>query len=126
MNKLRGTLTCVAVKAPGFGDRRKAMLDDIAVLTGGQVIAEETGVKLEHVKSTELGRATKVVVKQDTTTIIGGAGDKRAISGRVEQLRKQIKESTSDYDREKLQERLAKLAGGVAVVRVGALVRGGS
>jgi chaperonin GroEL len=120
VNKLRGTLTCAAVKAPGFGDRRKAMLEDIAVLTGGQVIAEETGLKLEHVEPAQLGRAAKVVVKQDTTTIIGGMGDKRAISGRVEQLRKQIKECTSDYDREKLQERLAKLAGGVAVVRVGA------
>jgi chaperonin GroEL len=120
VNKLRGTLVCVAVKAPGFGDRRKALLEDIAVLTGGQVVAEETGVKLEHVTPTQLGRASRVVVKQEDTTIIGGQGDKKAISGRVEQLRKQIKETKSDYDKEKLQERLAKLVGGVAVVRVGA------
>jgi chaperonin GroEL len=120
VNKLRGTLSCVAVKAPGFGDRRKAMLEDIAVLTGGQVVAEEAGVKLEHVKASQLGRASRVVVKHEDTTIIGGGGDKRATIGRVEQLRKQIKESKSEYDREKLQERLAKLVGGVAVVRVGA------
>jgi chaperonin GroEL len=120
VNKLRGTLQCVAVKAPGFGDRRKAMLEDIAVLTGGQVVSEETGVKLEHVEARQLGRATRVVVKQEDTTIVGGAGDRRAIAGRIEQLRRQIKESKSDYDREKLQERLAKLVGGVAVVRVGA------
>jgi chaperonin GroEL len=120
VNKLRGTLQCVAVKAPGFGDRRKAMLDDIAVLTGGQVISEETGVKLEHAEPKQLGRASRVVVKQEDTTIIGGAGDRRAITGRVEQLRRQIKETKSDYDREKLEERLAKLVGGVAVVRVGA------
>jgi chaperonin GroEL len=120
VNKLRGTLACVAVKAPGFGDRRKAMLEDIAVLTGGQVIAEETGLKLEHVKVSQLGRASRIVIKQEATTIIGGAGDKRAIAGRVEQLRRQIKETKSDYDKEKLQERLAKLVGGVAVVRVGA------
>ena len=120
VNKLRGNLQCVAVKAPGFGDRRKAMLEDIAIVTGGQVISEETGVKLEHVEPRQLGRATRVVVKQEDTTIIGGAGDKAAIAGRVEQLRRQIKETKSDYDREKLQERLAKLAGGVAVVRVGA------
>jgi len=120
VNKLRGTLACVAVKAPGFGDRRKAMLEDIAILTGGQVIAEETGLKLEHVKAAQLGRASRVVVKQDDTTIIGGGGDDHVIAARVEQLRKQILETKSDYDREKLQERLAKLVGGVAVVRVGA------
>jgi chaperonin GroEL len=120
VNKLRGTLPCVAVKAPGFGDRRKAMLEDIAILTGGQVISEETGVKLEHVEPRQLGRASRVVVKQEDTTIIGGAGDKRLIAARVEQLRRQIKEVKSDYDREKLQERLAKVVGGVAVVRVGA------
>jgi chaperonin GroEL len=120
VNKLRGNLQCVAVKAPGFGDRRKAMLEDIAIVTGGQVISEETGVKLEHVEPRQLGRATRVVVKQEDTTIVGGAGAKAAIAGRIEQLRRQIKETKSDYDREKLQERLAKLAGGVAVVRVGA------
>jgi chaperonin GroEL len=120
VNKLRGTLACVAVKAPGFGDRRKALLEDIAVLTGGQLIAEETGVKLEHVEPGQLGRASRVVVKHEDTTIIGGAGDKRAITGRIEQIRRQIKETKTDYDREKLEERLAKLAGGVAVVRVGA------
>ncbi len=120
VNKLRGTLACVAVKAPGFGDRRRAMLDDVALLTGGQVVAEETGTRLDSVGPAQLGRASRVVVTQDTTTIIGGSGDKRAIDGRVELLRRQIKESKSDYDREKLQERLAKLVGGVAVVRVGA------
>jgi chaperonin GroEL len=120
VNKLRGTLACVAVKAPGFGDRRKAMLEDVAVLTGGQVISEEAGIKLEHVTAMQLGRASRVVVKQEDTTIIGGAGDKRAIGARTDVLRKQIKETKSDYDREKLQERLAKLVGGVAVVRVGA------
>jgi len=120
VNKLRGALPCVAVKAPGFGDRRKAMLEDIGILTGGQVISEETGVKLEHVEPAQLGRAARVVVRQEDTTIIGGSGDKRAIAGRTEQLRRQIKETKSDYDREKLQERLAKLVGGVAVVRVGA------
>jgi chaperonin GroEL len=120
VNKLRGTLACAAVKAPGFGDRRKAMLEDLAILTGGQVIAEEAGAKLENTKITGLGRAARVVVKQDTTTVIGGSGDKRILAGRVEQLRRQIKETKSDYDREKLEERLAKLGGGVAVVRVGA------
>ena len=120
VNKLRGALPCVAVKAPGFGDRRKAMLEDIGILTGGQVISEETGVKLEHVEPAQLGRAARVVVRQEDTTIIGGSGDKRAIAGRTEQLRRQIKETKSDYDRENLQERLAKLVGGVAVVRVGA------
>ncbi|WP_437899882.1 chaperonin GroEL [Sorangium sp. So ce124] len=120
VNKLRGTLACVAVKAPGFGDRRKAMLEDIAILTGGQVIAEEAGVKLEHVTRDQLGRAARVVVKQENTTIIGGAGDPHAIQARVELLRRQRREAKSDYDREKLEERLAKLVGGVAVVRVGA------
>ncbi|MGZ3455829.1 MAG: chaperonin GroEL, partial [Polyangiales bacterium] len=120
VNKLRGTLRCVAVKAPGFGDRRKAMLEDIAILTGGEVIAEEAGIKLEHIKPEQLGRASRVVVKQDDCTIVGGAGDTHAISGRVELLRRQIREAKSDYDREKLQERLAKLVGGVAVIRVGA------
>jgi chaperonin GroEL len=108
------------VKAPGFGDRRKAILDDIAIVTGGQLIAEETGLKLEHVTAAQLGRASRVVVNQDSTTIVGGNGDQRAIAGRVELLRRQIKEAKSDYDREKLEERLAKLSGGVAVVRVGA------
>jgi chaperonin GroEL len=120
VNKLRGTLACVAVKAPGFGDRRKALLEDIAILTGGQLIAEETGLKLEHVEPGQLGHASRVVVKHEDTTIIGGAGDKSKITGRIEQIRRQIKETKSDYDREKLEERLAKLAGGVAVVRVGA------
>jgi len=120
VNKLRGTLACVAVKAPGFGDRRKAILEDIGLLTGAQVVAEEMGVRLEHVSPSQLGRATRVVVRPDSTTIIGGSGDKRAIAGRVEQLRRQIHETKSDYDREKLEERLAKLTGGVAVVRVGA------
>jgi chaperonin GroEL len=120
VNKLRGSLPCVAVKAPGFGDRRKAMLEDIALLTGAQLIATETGVRREHVGGAELGRASRVVVKQDDTTIVGGGGNARAIAGRVEQLRRQIKETKSDYDREKLQQRLAKLVGGVAVMRVGA------
>lgn len=120
VNKLRGTLACVAVKAPGFGDRRKAILEDIGLLTGAQVVAEEMGVRLEHVSPSQLGRATRVVVRPDSTTIIGGSGDKLAILGRVEQLRRQIHETKSDYDREKLEERLAKLTGGVAVVRVGA------
>ena len=120
VNKLRGALRCVAVKAPGFGDRRKAVLEDIAILTGGRVLSEELGVKLENVTPTDLGRATRIVVDRENTTIIGGAGDKSAVAGRVEQLRAEMKRSTSDYDREKLQERLAKLAGGVAVIRVGA------
>ena len=120
VNKIRGVLACVAVKAPGFGDRRKAMLEDMAILTGGRVIAEEIGVKLEHVSVDDLGRAKRVVVDRETATIIGGAGDKQAIAGRCEELRGQIKDTTSDYDREKLEERLAKLAGGVAVIRVGA------
>ncbi len=120
VNRIRGVLSCVAVKAPGFGDRRKAMLEDMAILTGGRVIAEEIGVKLEHVTVTDLGQAKRVVVDRDTTTLIGGAGSKAAIAGRCNELRKQIKDATSDYDREKLEERLAKLAGGVAVIRVGA------
>jgi chaperonin GroEL len=120
VNKLRGALACAAVKAPGFGDRRKAMLEDIAILTGGRVLSEELGVSLEHVGLGDLGRASRVVAARDTTTIIGGAGDRAAIAGRVEHIRREIKDTTSDYDREKLQERLAKLAGGVAVIRVGA------
>src|SRR5579884_4173064 len=120
VNKLRGTLNCCAVKAPGFGDRRKAMLEDIAILTNGKAIMEETGIKLEGVRLEDLGRAKRVVVDKDNTTIVEGAGSKKAIEGRVKQLRTQIEETTSDYDREKLQERLAKLVGGVAVINVGA------
>src|SRR6516162_86537 len=120
VNKLRGTLSCVAVKAPGFGDRRKAMLEDIAILTGGKVIVEELGIKLENVTLQDLGRAKRIVVDKDNTTIIDGAGKKADIEARIKQIRAQIEETTSDYDREKLQERLAKLVGGVAVVRVGA------
>ncbi len=120
VNKLRGTLNAAAVKAPGFGDRRKAMLDDIAILTGGKSIMEETGIKLEGVRLEDLGRAKRVTVDKDNTTIIDGAGTQKAIEGRIKQLRAQIDETTSDYDREKLQERLAKLAGGVAVIKVGA------
>jgi chaperonin GroEL len=120
VNKIRGTLKCVAVKAPGFGDRRKAMLEDIAILTGGKMIAEELGLKLENVTLKDLGQAKRVIVDKDNTTIIEGAGKKSAIEGRISQIRAQIEETTSDYDREKLQERLAKLAGGVAVVKVGA------
>jgi chaperonin GroEL len=120
VNKLRGTLSVCAVKAPGFGDRRKAMLEDISILTGGKAIMEETGIKLEGVKLEDLGQAKRIVVDKDNTTIIEGAGTKSAIEGRVKQLRAQIEETTSDYDREKLQERLAKLVGGVAVIRVGA------
>jgi chaperonin GroEL len=120
VNKLRGTLNACAVKAPGFGDRRKAMLEDIAILTGGQAIMEDLGIKLEGVQLSNLGRAKRVTVDKDNTTIVDGAGDEAAISGRVKQLRAQIEETTSDYDREKLQERLAKLAGGVAVIKVGA------
>jgi len=119
VNQIRGALKSCAVKAPGFGDRRKAMLQDMAVLTGGQVISEELGLKLEHVKIEELGRAKRVVVDKDNTTIISGAGDRKEIDGRIEQIRREIEKTTSDYDREKLQERLAKLAGGVAVLRVG-------
>jgi chaperonin GroEL len=120
VNKIRGTLKCVAVKAPGFGDRRKAMLEDIAILTGGKMIAEELGLKLENVGLKDLGQAKRVIVDKDNTTIVEGAGKKSAIEGRITQIRAQIEETTSDYDREKLQERLAKLAGGVAVVKVGA------
>src|SRR6184192_2754432 len=120
VNKIRGTLACCAVKAPGFGDRRKAMLEDIAILTGGRMIAEELGLKLESVGLKELGRCKRVVVDKDNTTLIDGAGKKADIEGRIRQIRAQIEETTSDYDREKLQERLAKLVGGVAVIRVGA------
>jgi chaperonin GroEL len=120
VNKIRGTLSCTAVKAPGFGDRRKAMLEDIAILTGGKVIAEELGLKLENLTLQDLGRAKRIVVDKDNTTIIDGAGKKADIEGRIKQIRAQIDETTSDYDREKLQERLAKLVGGVAVIRVGA------
>jgi chaperonin GroEL len=120
VNKLRGTFTAVAVKAPGFGDRRKRMLEDIAILTGGEVITEEMGLKLENTKLSQLGRARKIVVDKDTTTIIDGAGDSDAIKGRIKQLKSEIETTDSDFDREKLQERLAKLAGGVAVIKVGA------
>jgi chaperonin GroEL len=120
VNKLRGTLNAAAVKAPGFGDRRKAMLQDMAILTGGQVIAEELGLKLENVTLKDLGKAKRMVIDKDNTTIIDGAGSKKEIEGRCTELRKQVEETTSDYDREKLQERLAKLVGGVAVVKVGA------
>src|SRR5947208_719900 len=120
VNKLRGTLHCAAVKAPGFGDRRKAMLEDIATLTGGKAITEDLGIKLENIKLEDLGKAKKVVLDKDNTTIVEGAGKSSAIEGRIKQIRAQIEETTSDYDREKLQERLAKLAGGVAVVKVGA------
>src|SRR6266852_1431304 len=120
VNKIRGTLACTAVKAPGFGDRRKAMLEDVAILTGGKVIAEELGIKLESITLQDLGRAKRIVIDKDNATIIDGAGKKADIEGRIKQLRAQIEETTSDYDREKLQERLAKLAGGVAVIQVGA------
>ena len=120
VNKLRGTLNGCAVKAPGFGDRRKAMLEDIAILTGGKVISEDLGIKLENIRIDDLGRAKKVTVDKDNTTIVEGAGNQADIAGRVKQIRSQIEETTSDYDREKLQERLAKLVGGVAVIKVGA------
>ena len=120
VNKLRGTLVCCAVKAPGFGDRRKAMLEDIGILTGGKAITEDLGVKLENIKLDDLGQAKKIVVDKDKTTIIDGGGKPKDIQGRIKQLRAQIEETTSDYDREKLQERLAKLAGGVAIIKVGA------
>jgi chaperonin GroEL len=120
VNKLRGTLLCAAVKAPGFGDRRKAMLEDLAILTGGRVASQELGTTLEHLTPAELGRARRIVVARETTTVIGGSGDRPAIDARVDHLRTEIREATSDYDREKLQERLAKLAGGVAVIHVGA------
>jgi chaperonin GroEL len=119
VNKLRGGLKVAAVKAPGFGDRRKAMLQDIAVLTGGQAISEDLGIKLENVTLNMLGRAKKVTIDKENTTIVGGAGKKADIEARITQIKAQIEETTSDYDREKLQERLAKLAGGVAVIRVG-------
>jgi chaperonin GroEL len=120
VNKLRGTLKGAAVKAPGYGDRRKAMLEDIAVLTGGKAITEDLGIKLENVKLEDLGRAKKITIDKDNTTIIEGSGKAAAIEGRVKQIRTQVEETTSDYDREKLQERLAKLVGGVAVIKVGA------
>src|SRR5438067_760894 len=120
VNKLRGTLQCAAVKAPGFGDRRKAMLEDIAILTGGKAITEDLGIKLENIKLEDLGKAKKVVVDKDNTTIVEGAGKTAAIEGRIKQIRAQIEETTSDDGRGQLQERLAKLAGGVAVVKVGA------
>jgi len=120
VNKLRGTLNVCAVKAPGFGDRRKAMMEDIAILTAGKVITEDLGIKLESAKIEDLGRAKRIVISKDTTTIIEGAGKKIDLQGRIGQLKKEIEDTTSDYDREKLQERLAKLAGGVAVINVGA------
>jgi chaperonin GroEL len=120
VNKLRGTFTGVAVKAPGFGDRRKRMLEDIAILTGGEVITEEMGLKLENTQISQLGRARRVVVAKDNTTIIDGAGDAQAIKGRINQIKNEVETTDSDFDREKLQERLAKLSGGVAVVKVGA------
>jgi len=120
VNKLRGTLSACAVKSPGFGDRRKAMLEDISILTGGKAIMEETGIKLEGITLEDLGRAKRVSVDKDNTTIIDGAGTPKNIEGRIKQLRAQVEETTSDYDREKLQERLAKLAGGVAIIKVGA------
>ncbi|RPI53893.1 MAG: chaperonin GroEL [Acidobacteria bacterium] len=120
VNKLRGVLACAAVKAPGYGDRRKAMLQDIAILTGGRLIAEELGIRLEKVTLDDLGRGKRVVIDKDNTTIVGGAGTREAIDGRCQELRRQIDDATSEYDKEKLQERLAKLTGGVAVIRVGA------
>ena len=120
VNKLRGTLKCCAVKAPGFGDRRKAMLEDIGILTGGRMISEDLGIKLENIKLNDLGRAKRITIDKDNTTIVDGAGDKHDIEARVKQIRAQIEETTSDYDREKLQERLAKIIGGVAVINVGA------
>ena len=120
VNKLRGTLQVAAVKAPGFGDRRKAMLEDIAILTGGQVVSEDLGIKLENITLDDLGRAKRISIDKDNTTIVDGAGSRTALEGRVKQIRNQIEETTSDYDREKLQERLAKLIGGVAVINVGA------
>ena len=120
VNKLRGTLQAAAVKAPGYGDRRKAMLEDIAALTGGRAITEDLGIKLENLKIEDLGSAKKVTIDKDTTTIVEGAGKSEAIQGRIKQLRAQVEDSLSDYDREKLQERLAKLVGGVAIIKVGA------
>ena len=120
VNKVRGTLRCAAVKSPGFGDRRRAMMEDLAVLTGGQLVTEELGVKLEHVSPEYLGRTKRVVMTKDNTTLVGGGGAKKVIVGRIEQIKREMKAATSDYDKEKLQERLAKLSGGVAVIRVGA------
>ena len=120
VNKIRGTLKVAAIKAPGFGDRRKAMIEDIAVLTGGQVISEEAGMKLENAKIGDLGKAKRVVIDRDDTTVVGGSGTKASIEGRINQIKSQIEAASGEYDREKLQERLAKLAGGVAVIRVGA------
>ena len=120
VNKIRGTLNAVGVKAPGFGDRRKAMLEDIAILTGGKVISEDLGIKLENVRLEDLGRAKKVTVDKDNTTLVEGGGKAEDMAGRVKQIRNQVEETTSDYDREKLQERLAKLVGGVAIIKVGA------
>ena len=120
VNKVRGVLPCAAVKAPGYGDRRRAMLEDMAILTGGHLIAEELGIKLANVTLSDLGQAKRVVIDKDSTTIVGGGGTKEAIDGRANEIRAQIKTTTSDYDREKLDERLAKLTGGVAVIRVGA------
>jgi chaperonin GroEL len=120
VNKLRGSLHCAAVKAPGFGDRRKAMLEDLATLTGGKAITEDLGIKLENLTLEDLGKAKKVLIDKDNTTIVDGAGKTGAIEGRIKQIRVQIEETTSDYDKEKLQERLAKLAGGVAIIKVGA------
>src|SRR5260221_5593413 len=118
VNKLRGTLQCAAVKAPGFGDRRKEMLKDLAVLTGGQVIAEELGLKLENATISDLGRAKRLTIDKDNTTVVGGLGKKDLIKGRIAEIRTQVENTTSDYDKEKLQERLAKLVGGVAIVKV--------
>lgn len=120
VNRIKGALKCAAVKAPGYGDRRKAMLEDIAVLTGGKLIAEETGIKLESVKAKDLGRAKRIIITKENTTIVEGAGTKADIKGRIAQIKKQIDDSKSDYDKEKLQERVAKLAGGVAVIKAGA------
>jgi chaperonin GroEL len=120
VNKIRGVLRCAAVKAPGYGDRRKAMLEDIAVLTNGRVISEDLGIKLENVTANDLGSAKRIVIDKDNTTIVEGGGSTESIQGRIDQIRRQIEDTTSDYDREKLQERLAKLAGGVAVINVGA------
>src|SRR4029078_11717711 len=120
VNKLRGTLQAVAVKAPGFGGRRKARLEDIATLTGGKAITEDLGIKLENIKLEDLGKAKKVTIDKDNTTIVEGGGTQSAIEGRVKQIRTQVEETTSDYDREKLQERLANMVGGVAVIKVGA------
>ena len=120
VNKLRGTINVAAVKAPGFGDRRKAMLQDIAILTGGNVVSEEVGRKLDSATLDDLGKCARIVVKKDDTTFVDGEGAKEEISGRVKEINSQIEETTSDYDREKLQERLAKLSGGVAILRVGA------